>query len=78
MKNYLKLFESMTILVQIFSLTMLYFSYSYMNTHPEAVTLASQGFLTTGILGVMVGGALTLQHRRIVVLEEKIKQLARA
>ena len=75
MKNHLKLFESMTTLVQIFSLTILYFSYSYLNTHPEAVMLASRTFLTTGLLG---GGALTLQYRRIVVLEEKIKQLARA
>ena len=40
--------------------------------------LASQAYLTTGILGAVVGGALTLQYRRIVVLEEKIKQLARA
>jgi len=78
MKNHLKLFESMTTLVQIFSLTILYFSYSYMNTHPEVVMLASQAYLTTGILGAVVGGALTLQYRRIVVLEEKIKQLARA
>jgi len=78
MKNHLKLFESMTTLVQIFSLMILYFSYSYLNTHPEAVMLASQAFLTIGLLGVMVGGALTLQYRRIVVLEEKIKQLARA
>jgi len=63
------------ILILIYSVANLLFSLSYGWSHPQSPLPAQSAYLTIGLLGIFVGGALSLQHKKILTLEKRISDL---
>jgi hypothetical protein len=63
------------ILVLVYSMANVLFSLVPGRSHAQSPRSAQSTYLTVGILGVLVGGALALQHNNIVKLEKLLSEL---
>ena len=63
------------IVVLVYSVANTAFSLVLGLSHAQSPLSAQSTYLTVGLLGVLVGGALALQHRNIEKLEKLVSEL---